>query len=672
MLITLEDLDFIWKLITGEAMKGGCSTMIFVANNCDALAACKILTDLLKQYNIVHTSVPVFSYSDIENNLKEDVLSSDIKSLIFLNCGAKLDFTQYWFNQKETDIKTFVFESLRPVSHNNVLTQKAVYVIDDGDIDLAECPEDADIEAMEEEMEAEGEDNPVDGEKEYQLIINGGKDKQEEQKDYEAEGDQEAKEGEGDDFDTDLLGKKRKRDEDNPEDKAEQKKKSAMRVTEYYSGNKYAKCCAYLVYKLGVQLNKQTVESFWLWILGLTDQLLHSKITSFEYDDEIQKCQKDYLSIINQNYDQENEPYMNNHMNQNGDNTFDSKGLFYQNVDLDTENVAIGKIIPRQEFRFMFLRSWTLYKSIFYSNYVVSKLKLWQDLGKRELNRFFARLGIPATEYNQQYKFMSSKYKDVLQSKITEIAPDFDLKDISITSFVRQIDKKTQMNASDMVHAVTSLLEAPRNVMIDNIPQLDDKKDTGLIQSAEEEEQQRLLSHEHTKEMQIENFWAAYRALDIKNTDYIKYGVALAKEMQMALVSQGTSLITNRKVMPCTKFRYSIISNDSLGETKIFQYPMAIQKLALFIMEAYKESKRNKEEKPMVLCIKNSVRDSYLISAVLGRDARYTRNKNVFGDSFQEAAEKIGAKFKYDSFESSLIEIKSENFEEFMDEVIHI
>lgn len=281
---------------------------------------------------------------------------------------------------------------------------------------------------------------------------------------------------------------------------------------------------------------------------------------------------------------------------------FDPKGYLYAGVDLETENIAVGSIVPNQEFRFMFLRLWTLYNSIYYSNYVVTRLRTWQELGKRELLKFFAMLGIPADEYNQQYKFMNTKYKEILRDKIPEIAPKFNLDNILFSSFVRQIDNKTQINASDMVYAVTSLLESPRSVMTDNIPNCEDSKNEEMEEKAlTEEEKDMLLNHKHTHEIQIENFWAAYESLDIKNKAYINYGIILSKEMQQAIMSQGTSLISSKKVTPCSKFRYCIINNDSLAETKIFQYPLAIQKLALFIMDAYKESKAIVDELPMIL-----------------------------------------------------------------------
>lgn len=350
-----------------------------------------------------------------------------------------------------------------------------------------------------------------------------------------------------------------------------------------------------------MQLNKQTVDSFWLWIMGLTDQLVHSKITSYQYDEELSVCQKEFLSITNQNYEQENTSLRNNTaQDENPNKKFDTKGLLYASVDLDSENIRVGSITPSQEFRFMFLRSWTLYKSVFHSNYVVSKLKLWNDIGKRELNKFFAKLGIPAEEYNQQYKFMNPKYKSIIKEKIIEIAPQFGLEEILFSSFVRQIDNKTQMNAADMVYVVTSLLESPKNVMIDNIPQLEGKEDISKM-TEQQQELQNLLDQSNIRDMQVENFWAAYKALNIENKSYIDYGMALSKEMQVALMNQGTSLIANKKIHLSTGFRYAVLSNDTMPETKIFQYPMAIQKLALFVMEAYKESRTTKEEKAMVM-----------------------------------------------------------------------
>ena len=95
---------------------------------------------------------------------------------------------------------------------------------------------------MQAEIEGQDEEAPVDGEKEYQLITNGGK-REEEQK-YESK--QQEGEGEDDDFDHELEGKKRKREEQ--QDPKEVHKRRLKRVNDYYSGCTYSKASAYLVY----------------------------------------------------------------------------------------------------------------------------------------------------------------------------------------------------------------------------------------------------------------------------------------------------------------------------------------------------------------------------------------------------------------------------------------
>ena len=65
----------------------------------------------------------------------------------------------------------------------------------------------------------------------------------------------------------------------------------------------------------------------------------------------------------------------------------------------------------------------------------------------------------------------------------------------------------------------------------------------------------------------------------------------MAKEMQQAIVRVGTSLIQRKEVKVGNHFRYVMLENDYLADVKIFQYPLALQKLGLFVMEAYHNNK---------------------------------------------------------------------------------
>lgn len=79
-----------------------------------------------------------------------------LRSIILLNCGALVDWTQSWF--AEESINTYIFDSHRPFNHNNIHTKKTIFVIDDGEIPPLELiPDDDDIALAQVESEAEEE-----------------------------------------------------------------------------------------------------------------------------------------------------------------------------------------------------------------------------------------------------------------------------------------------------------------------------------------------------------------------------------------------------------------------------------------------------------------------------------------------------------------------------------
>jgi cell division control protein 45 len=48
-----------------------------------------------------------------------------------------------------------------------------------------------------------------------------------------------------------------------------------------------------------------------------------------------------------------------------------------------TDSQAIGTISNENDFRFMLLRHWNLYESMYYSNYVAAKFGVWWETGKK-------------------------------------------------------------------------------------------------------------------------------------------------------------------------------------------------------------------------------------------------------------------------------------------------
>lgn len=213
-----------------------------------------------------------------------------------------------------------------------------------------------------------------------------------------------------------------------------------------------------------------------------------------------------------------------------------------------------------------------------------------------------------------------------------EAADQFSLSNIGTTTFVRQLDNKTQASSIDVVYALSSILESPKNLS---------RKDHSQFQATTEEMkrqaeqstahsrvasaiQEKEQSLEHANECKYANFWVAYDALEKHNKHLIDLGIELAKELQIAMVQIGTSIIEKKEVKIGEDFRYVMLDNDHLKDVQLFQYPLALQKLALFIMETHKGKFQKSRDLPMVVLVKNSKKGTSLIVAVMG----FTRESN--------------------------------------------
>lgn len=172
--------------------------------------------------------------------------------------------------------------------------------------------------------------------------------------------------------------------------------------------------------------------------------------------------------------------------------------------------------------------------------------------------------------------------KKDLKKKIMEISEDFGLDEIIINGYVRQFDSQSQISATDMAYAIASLLDHPAATLKEQENNNPNEKKQSLAKSV-------LGVHDCL----YDNFWVAYDALDLKqhNMGILLKGIELAKDMQIAIVRVGVSLIEKKDIKLANSFRYCIIENSYLKDIALFQYPLALHKLALFIMSAYKVSR---------------------------------------------------------------------------------
>lgn len=103
-----------------------------------------------------------------------------------------------------------------------------------------------------------------------------------------------------------------------------------------------------------------------------------------------------------------------------------------------------------------------------------------------------------------------------------KVAEEFGLDEIIMHSYVRQFDPSIQVSSSDMAYAITSLLEHP----------IRSNKDTENQNTSNNKDAPSIVNGIH--ECLFDNFWQAYDALDLKQTNMhlLMKGIDLAKEMQ--------------------------------------------------------------------------------------------------------------------------------------------
>ena len=78
--------------------------------------------------------------------------------------------------------------------------------------------------------------------------------------------------------------------------------------------------------------------------------------------------------------------------------------------------------------------------SIENSNYMVSKLRIWNEPGRKDLRKFLANLSVPLEQASQKFSFMDPSLKSTLKDNILKVAHQFSLDEPIMHGYVRQFD----------------------------------------------------------------------------------------------------------------------------------------------------------------------------------------------------------------------------------------
>lgn len=597
---------------------------IFATADTDSLASVRILTTLLQTHNVRYDVSPVTGYAQLIAAATA-VLDGKTEpvSLVLVNCGGSVDVDELF--DLPPDSIVHIFDSHRPYHLNNVYLDEGIYLLDDGSTGPEDIPSFHTYKTL-------LNDGLPDGYGETEMYSDG---------EYSDDGAYDEDESVG-------VGAVRRRSDEGggrgrrkrrkhivpPQQlsvievaEARERAMDARRIIEkYYASAYFGSAAAGLMYSLAMEIDHNTSYLLWLAILGITDQFIHERIDEETYEH--------HIDLYNRNVDELEDV--------SGQNTEGSG------------SVAHYKITRINEYRFMLFRHWTLYDSMFHSPYVAARLGIWQEPGRAKLQTMLAKMGLRLSDAKQKYALMSRDAKQILETRIHAAADEYGLPNIAFTSFQLKHIYSLPLSASDVVYATSALLEAPSST-------------AGFTEDENEahiETEVGTLAAVRNKPGLHTNFWRAYDALHIQNEALLKRGLVASIEVQRALIRQGISLIENRDIVPTGPFRHAIIS-DSSPDIEYFVNPLTLTKLANFIVDVLRESR--KARKPFVLAAYNKETDSYLAVGVAGTGQFGTVTKNVFGSAFQVAADATNAVADFDYWENSFVDIKREHMNDFMD-----
>ena len=595
MIVTSGAFAGAYDAICETYTRGGHATVpIFAACTVDALCGLSILRTLLQKDGIQYQVVPVSSWVELEAAYAENrPAESDLgRACVFLDCGATEDLVERLGGVAEADT-IYVVDSHRPIHLNNAsASNDAVVCLQDDPDGVGGAMPLSEDDSTDDEGD-EGEEGGVGGE--------GG-------------------------LGARARPERRGAGAESPRSRQRRKRQRTARLQQarerYYRRGSFAgRSCGYLLYGLlGTQHIEVSNEQLWMAIVALTDQYVHERIGQEEYNVQMGFL-ADEVSRVNFALD-----------GGGGGHQTGERSALEPAGPSNSHNL----ISCKDEFKFMLLNHWSLYESMYHSVYMASRLEIWNEKGKRRLDRMLAKIGIPRLRANQKYAHLSDEYCSKLIHGIQEYAEAFGIGDVYFPSFHRVLGCKTRVSASDMVFSISAMLENWQ---------------------------------EHGVQTASDNFCEARRALSSPSAVDFHRGLNLSQELQKSVVRQAISVLARREIIRVGGGMRRVRLDHS-PELSMMNHPLALAKLAQYLYQAklYEQGAQSKNrELPLVLAALQPAMRTYIVVGTSGRQESGTAPvRNKFGEHFAQVAAELNLAVKQDFFDTAVIELPQEAYERFM------
>jgi len=273
-------------------------------------------------------------------------------------------------------------------------------------------------------------------------------------------------------------------------------------------------------------------------------------------------------------------------------------------------------------------------------------------------------MALPLNEAQQPYSSMKRLYKAKLPELFAQhgIIEGLD-ENLTFGSFTKQHGGHTSISASDLVFAITAVLESDFRVKHSETDH--NLKNSGAETRADEqksEEAELGKTASFDEEVWQSNYFYGYDALSKDKQYLLKNAIKLAKERQREIVDMGIKLLEKKAIKPFGPMRCCKIEHSNR-----FQSPMLLCKLALFIIDAYKAKYTSRTAKHFVLASYNDKSNSFTVVGIPAKRYIGDVQKSPFYNAFEEARQRVNANAKIVFFEGHVIQIHKDHFKDWMD-----
>ncbi|KAA1107095.1 hypothetical protein PGT21_002017 [Puccinia graminis f. sp. tritici] len=688
-----------------------CPVLLISSMDVDGLCGCKMLQFLLKQDSIKYRVIPVSGWKEL-SKVAEQIRdpNSGYREVLLLNLGGQVNLWDFF--ELPSRVRLHVIDSHRPYALENVFQSgidslneeedpeeaPEIVVWDDGHVNEDLQEEKSAFEAIRYMPESDSDNSDEDSSEDELGIGYGRRTEEEEDEEQSDEDGSIGSDGER----TTKRKKKSTRSRKKPAGLTRRERnRFRSRLRKYYdSGTSFGQSVASQIYLLITLKNAEDNELLWLAIIGLTYQFTSCLIDRETYDAQVTLFRREVERI--------------NILPRDAGST---QSCQVKLLGPDDRNIRLS-----EELRFTLFRHWNLYDSMFHSGYVAGKLKLWREKGRKNLQGFFAKMGISLLQCQQSYTHMDMDLKRTLTEKVESIAPEYGLFELSFPSFVRAYGYQSVLSASDCIECISAILEVATGVKLDfqalhgghGTVSIDDQGQTGTLWDGgrgvrrwtELNDNSRSLATiekenkssdgckppgESTSEASkkqkeevwwVQNFWIASDALST-DPSILRAALPLSMALHKSIIRQGTSMLDKQSIKTLRSFRLAVIKEGP--DLHVFNHPATLTRLGLWLVDAVRDligpggQNNNKNPNgrttkratvvksfPFVIASLDDARDCYLVVGVNGAIQYGDVRKNKFGAAFEEAAKISGARARHDRFEESVIEVRKDDLMNFV------